>query len=152
MSRLNRLKEGGSHEGEDTTRLSFIIHGEVERITYEPAMNIKSLFTKYHFLGWLAVEVSKESEICGYVQYRITVSELEGVALDSFVTVGASCGDRESSSRRELVKNANSEAAHNFVVLLLQHLLKKYRWNLPSRSKNATLEEQKNLTRLINSE
>lgn len=53
--------------------------------------------------------------------------------MDSFVAVGASSGERDKVSRRQLIDEAHHMTAWNFTSTLLLRLRDKYKWNLPKR-------------------
>ncbi len=137
---------------ENLPKSGFIIGGEVERISYEPILNIKKAIVQYHFWGILGVLFSdngwRDENMGGYVQYRIHIADSKGSPIDSFATIGASSGDIEKIRRSQMIDNANTKATYLFRIQLLYHLMEKYDWNLPSKIKYVSrkrIEEIENL-------
>lgn len=123
-----------------TNDAAFTVRGEVERIVYEPANQIKKMIVGYVLSGLLFT--GSEKDMGAFVQYRFCVNDKEDVAVDSFVTVGASSGERDKTSRQQLMAEANKVAACNFASDLLFHLSRKYQWDIPSRRENPPIQRK----------
>lgn len=119
---------------------SFTVRGEVERIAYEPASQIKKMVMTYALSGLLVS--GSDQDMGAFMQYRFYIYDAINAPIDSFVVVGASTGDRDKVSRRMLMAEANRVAACNFVSDLLLHLKRKYDWNLPNRLENPPIRRK----------
>lgn len=129
----------------NVSNAQFIVRGEVERLSYEPVKNIKGDIVNFALFGLLWLAFSGDDDMGAYLQYRIYISDDNGTPIDSFVTIGASYGEIDKVSRKQLMDEANSVAAYELSARLLKRLMEKYNWNLPSRIEDLSKDKFRNI-------
>lgn len=103
----------------------FIVNGDVERISYEPARDIDDRITTYAFFGLLGLALSTDNDMAVFLQYRFYVSGQNSTPIDTFVVYGVAAGDPASVTRDRLAQRANGNASCLFAAQLVEGLARK---------------------------
>ncbi len=111
-----------SFHANDSTSFSLSVQGEVERCSYEKAVEINSRIADYHLLGLWGLVNYRDADLCGFSQFRVKFFDSHKNIIDSSVIVGTSCGSIQMHSRRELIDRAITQASYNFIVYLFDNL------------------------------
>jgi len=114
------------------------VTGEVERISYEPANQVEDRIVSYALGGLLGLAAAgQDGTMAACIQYRFSIKDFNNRTLDSFLIIGASSGDPNKRSRKELMAEANYIAAANCASQLVMRIAKLYNLSLdhlPSES------------------
>lgn len=110
------------HRG-DIFENCFVISGVVERVAYEPIIEVKKHILNYALWGLLGLAHSRNTDdMAVHVQYRFHIKDTIGNSIGSFVAVGTSSGDPVQFSRHKLTYEANVLAAYHLASLLISIL------------------------------
>ncbi len=128
----------------DSVNATILVRGEVERVSYEPAMDVQNMIIAVHFGGLLGlISDNDKGKMAACVQYRFYITDTKHHFSDSFLTIGASSGLREEKSRKELMAEANYLAASLFASQLIDIIFRdntfypEYEYSLIDLSRSA---------------
>jgi hypothetical protein len=131
----------------DTSGLIFFVQGDVERCSYEKAVDISERIASYHFLGIWGLANYHDADLCGFSQFRLKIFNSQKKFIDSSIIFGASCGAIRKHSRKELIDRAITQASYNFIIYLFENFAEN-KLQLPERRETVN-EDRANQIRYI---